>query len=1130
VTKSKRPTRKATREVSEPPPSSAPATIVGVGASAGGLEAFSRLIGDLPANTGLAYVLVQHLDPRHDSMLAELLGRATAVPVVQATDGMTIEADHAYVIPPNATMTVADGHLRLVQRAATGGLHLSIDAFLCSLAEVHGPGAIGVILSGAGSDGSRGIEAIKLEGGITMAQDPATARYASMPTSAMETGYVDFILSPEEIAVELTKIGTHIAETAASPVSRGSQVPDTSDAVNRILVAIRNGTGVDFRGYRRETVGRRILRRMLVHRQDTHESYLEYLRGNPDEIVALYDDLLIGVTSFFRDPEAFEALQREYFPAMLAGHAPGRPIRVWVAGCAGGEETYSVAIALLETLGEADADTPVQIFATDLSEKSIAKARAGLYPQGIEATVSPERLRRFFTKEETGYRIHKWVRDLCVFSRHDIVRDPPFAHLDLITCRNVLIYLESGTQQRVFPIFHYALDPNGLLFLGTAESVGASAELFVSLDKRHRIFRPRATARRPVDLEITLPALDASKRGTGRMKLVPQASPSELEDEADHVALGHYAPPGVVVNDQLEVVQFRGRTSEFLEHPAGKASLNLLGLVRPELGATIRAVIQAARLSGQRESQSDVVITQGPTRDRFSVDVIPFRLASREGPFFLINVWHSSAAAPSAPSVDRSRGPRSRRSEEKSRAVRDELEALRRYVHVMTEEHEAMNEELRASNEEVLSSNEELQSTNEELETTKEEIQAANEELSTVNEELRHRNRELSALSSDLANVLAAATLIPIVIVGSDLRVRRLTPAASKVMKVIPTDIGRPLGDIKLRVPIDDLEARITHTIETLEVHTVNVSDEDGRWWQLTIRPYQTPERKVDGAVLVFGDVDATKRRGDRMEEISETRRELLASSESARALADSARITAETANEAKSRFLTSMSHDLRTPLNAIAGYTDLLDLGVHGPVTDEQRSDFTRIKRSSRHLLSLINDILNYAKLEAGHVDFRIEDVAIDAVVADVEEMLTSQFRRKSIALDRAGCSALVRADSDRVRQILLNLLTNAAKFTPAGGGVRITCTAGADIVTVEILDTGIGIARESLQRIFEPFVQVDRSLTSVERDGVGLGLAISRDLARAMNGDLTAESALGEGSRFVLTLPRVTETRVER
>jgi two-component system CheB/CheR fusion protein len=1088
--------------------------IVGIGASAGGLEAFSRLISHLPPRTGLAYVLVQHLDPRHDSMLAELLGRTTSVVVRQAENGMKIEADHAYVIPPNATMTVTDGHLRLEERAQHDSPHLSIDAFLCSLAEVHGPGAIGVILSGAGSDGSRGIEAIKLEGGITMAQDPATARFPSMPRSAVETGYVDFILTPEEIAAQLTKLARHIAETGATSRARASA--GSSEDLTPILLAVRNRTGVDFRQYRQGTVDRRILRRMLLHRQDTHQSYLGFLRENPSEIHELFDDLLIGVTSFFRDPDAFTALQRDFLPPMLAARSPDRPVRVWVAGCAGGEETYSIAITLLESLGDAAAETRIQIFATDLSEKSIARARAGLYPEGIEATVSEERRRRFFVKEDGGYRIRKAVRDLCVFSRHDIVRDPPFAHLDLITCRNVHIYLEPATQRRVFPIFHYALEPGGLLLLGSAESAGTAAELFVQLDKQHRIFGRRQATPRLKDRELTIPTFDASKTQAGRVASFVEPTPTGIEAEADRLALGRYAPPGIVVNDRLDVVQFRGRTTEFLEHPTGTASLNLLRLVRPELATHIRSVVQVVRASGQPELGKEVAIANDGKRLRYSIDVLPFRAPPSADQYYLVTV--RTIAPPTGKGAALT--SRSRR-RQPSRETLDELDTLRRYVHVITEEHEAMNEELRAANEEVVSSNEELQSTNEELETTKEEIQATNEELSTVNEELRHRNRELSTLSSDLANVLAG-TQIPIIIVGTDLRLRRMTPAASRVMKVIATDIGRPLGDIRLRVPLDDLEARITHTIETLDVYTENVRDEDGRWWELTIRPYQTADRRVDGAVLVFGDVDASTRRGDLMEQVSEARRALLASAESARANADTARIAAETANEAKSRFLTAMSHDLRTPLNAIAGYTDLLDLGIRGPVTSAQHADLIRIKRSSRHLLSLINDILNFAKLEAGHVDFRIEDVPVDALVAEVDEMMAPQFREKSITLERSESSSFLRADPERVRQILVNLLTNALKFTPPGGRVCITCTTDDNTVAIEVSDTGIGIPKDSLERIFEPFVQVDRSLTSLDRDGVGLGLAISRDLARRMDGDLSVESVLGEGSRFLLRLPK--------
>jgi two-component system CheB/CheR fusion protein len=1094
--------------------------IVGIGASAGGLDAFTRLVGHLAADTGLAYVLVQHLDPHHESRLPELLGRATSVAVVQATDGMKIEADHAYVIPPNATMTVTDGHLRVVERAHTSSPHLSIDAFLCSLAEVHGAGAVGVILSGAGSDGARGIEAIKLEGGITMAQAPESAGYPSMPKSAVETGYVDFVLTPEEIAAQLTKLGRHVNKSLGSQPQRSRATAGTAEEMTKILLAVKSRTGVDFRQYRPGTVERRILRRMLLHRHDSHESYLEYLRANPEEIDELYDDLLIGVTSFFRDPEAFAVLQRDYFPKMLADRPTERPLRVWVAGCAGGEETYSVAIALLESLGDEAADTAIQIFATDLSDKAITRARAGLYPEGIEATVSAERLRRFFVREDGGYRIRKAVRDLCIFSRHDIVRDPPFAHLDLVTCRNVLIYLEPTAQQRVFPIFHYALDPNGVLLLGSAESIGTASELFVPLDKRHRIFGRRSTPPQLLSLELTVPTVATGR--PGRVALVAESPLGEIQNEVDRLIVGRYGPPGVVVNDRLEVLQFQGRTTDFLEHPPGTASLNLLGLVRAELATKIRALVQAARISDQKESQSDIEIGNGETARRVSVDVIPFHIQSSASQYFLVTIRHTTdapIAEEAMPVV--SPGAPEPRPERQLRELRAELSALQRYVHVMTEEHEAMNEELRSANEEVLSSNEELQSTNEELETTKEEIQATNEELSTVNEELRHRNRELSALSNDLANVLAG-TQIPIVIVGGDLRLRRLTPAANRVMKVIPSDVGRPLGDVKLRMAIEDLEDRVTHTITSLEVQTLDARDDEGHWWELTIRPYQTADRRVDGAVLVFSDVDASKQYGARMEETSEVRRQLLVSSESARVNAEAAKIAAEVANEAKSRFLTSMSHDLRTPLNAIAGYTDLMDLGIRGPVSSEQRADFVRIKHSTRHLLSLINDILNFAKLEAGQVDFRLVDIPLEPLIADVSEMMVLQFRAKSINVEIGPCSTVVRADPERVRQILVNLLTNAAKFTPPGGRVRIACTDTQDTVTLEVSDTGIGISPESLERIFEPFVQVDRSLTSLDRDGVGLGLAISRDLARHMRGDLTVTSALGHGSSFLMTLPR--------
>jgi two-component system CheB/CheR fusion protein len=1103
--------------------------IVGIGASAGGLDAFTRLIGHLPPDTGLAYVLVQHLDPSHESMLAELLARSASVPVTQAVDGMKLEANKAYVIPPNTTMTVNDGHLRLVGRAKADKPHLPVDAFLQSLAEVHGSGAIGVILSGAGSDGSRGIEAIKSEGGITIAQDPGSARFPSMPLSAVATGYVDFVLPPEAIAAQLTTLGRHVGGNSTARQAAEPMPPDEAEQLNKILLTLRNRTGVDFRQYRRGTVQRRILRRMLLHRQDTHQEYLAHLRANPPELDALYDDLLIGVTSFFRDPDAFEALQRDGFAAMMTGRSPDRPIRVWVAGCSGGEEAYSVAIVLLEFLGTAARDSAIQIFATDLSETAITRARAGLYPEGIASVVSPERLQRFFVEDAGGYRISKAVRDLCVFSRQNIVRDPPFSHLDLITCRNVLIYLDPALQRRVFPIFHYALEPNGLLLLGSAESVGSATDLFVPLDKRHKIFRRRPALGRPLDIELSVAAHEVTAPQRARVSLTATTSATEVQQEADRLILARYAPGGVVVNDRLEILQFRGRTSGFLEHPPGAASLELLKLVRAELVAPLRTAIQTARSEGQRVGEHGIAVRDGSLVRQVAFEVIPFRVDSSGGRYFIVTFQDEPdppvTLLPSKSETAES-APASRGEARRIRELREELATLRRYVQSVVEEHEAATEELRAASEEVQSSNEELQSTNEELETTKEEIQSTNEELETVNEELRHRNRELHALSSDLANVLAG-TYLPIVMVGADLRLRRFTPAAERVMKVIPTDLGRPLEDLKLRVDVPDLIERILTTIETLAITEMEVADDEGRWWALTIRPYQTVDRKVDGAVLVFADVDASKQYGARMAEASEARRQLLVTSEVARSEADAARQAAELANRAKSGFLASMSHDLRTPLNAIAGYTDLLALGVRGPVTETQAVDLERIKRSTRHLLSLINDILNFVRIEEGHVEFRIEDVPLDAIVAELEDMMGPQFRAKSITLAHTGCDAIVRADSDRLRQVLLNLLTNAVKFTGEGGRVDVICSESDAAVTIEVRDTGVGISPHDLQRIFEPFVQVNRSLTSITPDGIGLGLAISRDLARGMGADLTVESVPGKGSRFALTLPRAAAIR---
>ena len=1091
--------------------------VVGIGASAGGLDAYIRLIKHVSPGSGLAYVLVQHLDPAHESQLPEILARAASIPVAVAHDGVRMRGDHVYVIPSGASMTVSDGHLRVAKRQREAGVHTVIDAFLASLADVHGPDAIGVVLSGAGSDGARGIRAVKEAGGITLAQDPVSAQFPSMPERAMATGCVDFVFTPEAIAERLGEIARgRMRQRAGSDLG-----PDQDDAL-KVLQLLRSRTGVDFRRYRRATVDRRILRRMVTHRTESPAEYLAHVRAHPEELDALYDDLLIGVTRFFRDPEVFETLKEKGFPAMLSGHPGTAPIRAWVAGCSGGEEAYSLAIALHEYLGDAALDREVHIFATDLSRSAIARARAGLYPFSIEEDVSPERLRRFFVREESGYRIVRQVRDHCVFATHNLLRDPPFSQLDLVSCRNVLIYFDPALQREVMPIFHYALNSTGLLLVGSAES--ASPEHFSAFDKRHRIFRPKPTIRRAITLDLSRHAPELVARVAAP---APPVGPSaeRIQQRADRLVLDRFAPPSVVIDDQFQVVQLRGDTSRYLQLAPGAATLELFKLARPELLPALRAAIERA-MTGAGVARTDAVALRGEEPARHVViEVLPI-LSGVGGERHFVVVFLSSPpqAERATPPVEesaraRARRPRVARTDaaavdaEAQEQLREQLAEAHRHLQDIIEQYEAANEELRAANEEVQSSNEELQSTNEELETTKEEVQSTNEELTTVNEELRHRNRDLAALSDDLTNVFAS-TQIPFIIVDNGLRIRRFTPASDQMFKLIASDVGRPLSDVRARFTLDDLEFRVAGAIESLAVVQTEVLDDSGRWWSLTIRPYLTVNRRVDGAVLVFTDIDASKKSHAVAETMSENRRVLLVEAESARAAATEANMT-------KAAFLAHISHDLRTPLNAITGYADLLDLALHGPLTSGQQKDVDRIRRSARHLLAMITDILNFARVEAGELEIRTRSVALAPVLTDFEEMLHPQLRTKGLALDCGPCDGSVLADEEKLHQILLNMGANAIKFTDSGG-VRVSCQMDDSVVRIQVSDTGRGIPPDQLERIFEPFVQLGRGLTSTNVEGVGLGLAVSRALARRMGGDLRVVSTVGEGSTFTLQLPR--------
>ena len=840
--------------------------IVGVGASAGGLEAFTQLLKALAPLTGMAYVLVQHLDPSHESALTELLAKATEMPVRQVIDGTPVEPNHVYVIPPNVDLIISQGILRLTARTETSGYHMPIDRFLRSLAEDQRSNAIGVILSGTASDGTLGLAAIKAEGGITFAQDEKSAKFNGMPKSAIAAGCVDFVLPPDAIARELARIRAHPYLTPSSSSRTAELVPDGDPELKNILHLLRTASEVDFSDYKPATVKRRILRRMALHQIGKLKEYAQFLRHHPAEVEALHEDLLIKVTSFFRDSAAFEALKTEVFPSILKHRSPQEPLRVWVPGCSTGEETYSQAIALLEFLGNRNPEIPVQLFGTDLSQRSIEKARAGTYPESITADVSPERLRRFFAKVEGGYRINKTIRDLCVFARQNLLQDPPFSRIDVISCRNVLIYLGPVLQKRIMPIFHYALKPRGFLMLGGAEGIIRTAsDLFELMDRKHKIYCRKPTASGlQFDFAASLYPTEAANLASD--KEAPQRERVvhllDLRKETDRILLTKYAPVAVVINDDMEVLESRGHVGLYLELAPGRASFNVLKMAREGLLFDLQAAINKAKTEkeGVPVRKENVPVERDGELKDVNLEVTPFKVSSNGERHFLIvfedarPAGRAESAGTMAGEAKLSKAGEEKRSDRQVSHLKQELVATKRYLHSIVEDKEASNEELQAANEEILSSNEELQSTNEELQTAKEELESTNEELHTVNEELHNRNFELTEANTDLVNLLGSVN-IAMVMLGRDLRIRRVSPLGGQPFGLIPSDVGRPITNIKPNIDAPDLEQMVLEVMNTVTVKEREVQDPEGHWYLLRILPYKTLENTIEGAVLTLVDI-----------------------------------------------------------------------------------------------------------------------------------------------------------------------------------------------------------------------------------------------------------------------------------
>ena len=804
-------------------------------------------------------MVVQHLDPRHESILAELLSETTRMDVSEVKGDVRVEADRIYVIPPSQDIVLADGMLKLVPRSKTGGAHMPIDGFLQSLAEAQGSQSIGVILSGMGSDGTLGLEAIKAEGGITLAQEPRSAKNEDMPRSAIAAGCVDFVLAPEDIARELVRLGRHPYVAAAGSLPGVSAEGPASDGLARILLVLMQATGADFSGYKTTTLERRIARRMAVRRIPTLEEYAQHLEGDKEETEALYQDCLISVTSFFRDAAVFQALDERVLPAFFADRPADAPIRVWVPGCASGEEAYSIAICLLEAAGQKPSNPTFQIFGTDLSDDALKKARAGLYLENIAQHVSPERLRRFFSKVDGHYQISKALREMCVFARHDLTRDPPFSRMDLVSCRNVMIYLKPRLQERVFATIHYALAPTGFLVLGPAESTGETSPLFAALDETHRIYARKATAVAPL---LHFAPRTADERPATESLLTPRAAAhSDVPREADRLLLVRYGPPSVVVDESLNILEFRGDTDPFLEHAHGRATLNLSEMVRKGLLVDVRQAIQDAQKSGAPSRKEGVQLRYRDRLYTVTIEVIPIKghAAAERCLLILFESDPISTRAERRTTVVSPAPSTAPASEGEVARLEHKLAETTEYLHTVVRDHQAALEELQATNEEALSGNEELQSVNEELQTAKEEIQSANEELATLNQELQDRNFKLGQTNDDLLNLLGSVN-IPVVMVGRDLRVRRFTPAAESLFSLGSTDVGRPLFDLENRLQAPELAQEIRNVLDSATVSAREILDRDGRVYAMKIWPYLTRAGTIDGAVLVLVDVDDLKR------------------------------------------------------------------------------------------------------------------------------------------------------------------------------------------------------------------------------------------------------------------------------
>ncbi len=1100
--------------------------VVGVGASAGGLEAFKRLIRSIPPSSGMAYILVQHLEPNHESLLAEILQKSTSIPVQEVTDNVHIEPDHIYIIPSNKLLTAYDGRLRLRVRPRNMK-NLPIDLFFTSLAKVYGSNAIGVVLSGTASDGTQGLKAIKENGGMTFAQEQGSAAFRGMPQSAIDEGVVDFILKPEEIPLQLADA---LEVLKKDPASGTSENADQEDAFRQLLTLLRLKKGTDFTYYKQTTIRRRIDRRMGLNKIDTISAYLIFFKVNADEQDLLYQDLLIPVTSFFRDPGTYDTLRESLLPLLFNNKPDDVPLRIWIAGCSTGQETYSMAISVCEYLGDRLDGQRIQIFSTDVSERSIAIARKGVYTKTDITGLSPERLEKYFEKIAGNYHVNKSIREMCVFAHHNFLNSPPFARMDLVSCRNVLIYMEPFLQKRALTTFQYALKENGYLVLGRSETTAPAVDLFLPFDRKEKIY-----IRKPGPAKF-LPASAAGSEHAGvdlEKPLRKERGRDDFQKSADNLLLARFSPPGVVVNEEWDIVEFRGATDSWLQPGTGKASLNILKLTRDGLSFELRNALHKAKISGHPQVTESIRLAISDTHRLVGVEIYP--LPNTTEPYYLVLFRDRETAGPSTHTEAEKPGGHSEVESERQRnqQLEKELSSLREDMRSFVEDQEAFIEELQSANEELLSGSEELQSLNEELETSKEEIQSTNEELTTLNQELYDRNEQLN-LARLYAEAIIATMREPLLVLDRSMLVRTANKSFYEKFGLAEEEVeGRSLYGLesgKWDVP------PLRRALDTLLSREVRIKDIEIAY------PVKSGGERILllNASRIFRKDNAEQLILLAMEDITETRRhqeeqkhfglELTKQVQERTSSLKDANAALKTSNEHLEQFATIASHDLQEPLRKIRTFAAVLNQRHNGDIDAEARDLLEKISLSAERMADLIQDVLNFSKVLDASV---FEHIDLTMILQNVLRDFDLQIEQNRAEIHYSPLPS-VHAVPLQMNQLFYNLIGNALKFTRANLPPVIDISwrrlppeelkkhpqldSGLSYVEIIIADQGVGIDPRFAERIFLIFQRLN---TRQHFEGTGIGLALCKRIVSNHHGEIHVGPNEGGGSRFHVLLP---------